>query len=135
MSSTLVYKIQIASGFFLSFSWGGGGGILLSFSVFCFCLFVCCCVQEIVPTDGGGVMVWRSIRGQEMTLLVIVNGNLTAQHYTDDSLRPTHLPLLQLHRCVAVACSSPDLSPTEHLWYVIDRHVRQHPHPPATNKN
>ena len=55
-----------------------------------------CCVLEVVPLGSGMVVLWGGICGQERTPLVIVNGNLTAQHYIDDNLHPTVLPFPQL---------------------------------------
>ena len=110
-----------------------------------------------MPFGGGSVIVRGRICWQERTPLVIVNGNLTAQRYIDDILRPTVLPFLQQqprgviyqhdnarsHTAGIVQTSlgannvnvlpwpafSPDTSPIEHLWDVVDRRVRQHPHP------
>ena len=47
-----------------------------------------CRGAEGVSWDGGSVVGWRR------TPLVIVNGNLTGQCYTDNILRPTVLPFL-----------------------------------------
>ena len=104
-------------------------------------------------------MVRRRVCVQERTPLVIVNGNVTAQHYIDDNLRPTVLQFLQQQPRGVIywhdnamphtarigqdvleannvnvlpwpACS-PDMSSIKHLLDVMDRRVRQHPHPPS----
>ena len=121
-----------------------------------------CCVQEVVPYGGGSVMVWGGICGQERTPLVIVHGNLTAQRYMDNILRPVVLPFLQqqprgviyqhdnarAHTARIVTnflaannvnvlpwpARSPDMSPIEHLWDLMDHRVRQRPHSPANRQ-
>ncbi|XP_071083893.1 uncharacterized protein [Haliotis cracherodii] len=103
-------------------------------------------------------MVVGEICGQERTLMVISDGNLTAQGYMNDILRPIvltfpqQLPRGVLHQhdnarphtarivknfLVANnvnALPSSDFSPREHLWDVMDRRVRQRPHPPANRQ-
>ena len=58
---------------------------------------------------------WERICGPESIPLVIVNGNLTVQHYIDDILHPSVQPFLIQHQCIA-----------------MDSNVQQHPHPPVT---
>lgn len=112
-----------------------------------------CCIQTVVPFGGGSVMVWGGISGQGKTDLVVVDGNLNAQRYIDQILRPVLLPFLQQHNnrtlfqqdnarphtaritreflqrnnvnVLPWPARSPDLSPIEHLWDHLGRQIRQ----------
>ena len=94
-----------------------------------------------------------SISFNSRTQLIIVNGDLTGQRYRDEILAPVVVPYFNVNRNVTIfqqynarchtACvsvdylqqqnidllpwpaRSPDLSPIEHLWYALDRRVRQ----------
>ncbi|KAK6183161.1 hypothetical protein SNE40_010691 [Patella caerulea] len=121
-----------------------------------------CCVREVVPYSGGSVMVLGGICGNQKTPLIVINGNLNAQRYRDEILRPVVLPYPQQqpvgvlfqhdkarpHTARIVqdflaannvnvlpwpACS-PDLSPIEHLWDRLDRQVRARQHVPANRQ-
>ena len=96
-------------------------------------------------------MVWGGISHGVKSLLIVVPGNLTAVRYRDEILRPIAVALVQQHQMtfqhdnarplVARVCQdflannnivpldwppySPDLSPIEHLWDELDRHVRR----------
>ena len=108
-----------------------------------------CCVQEGVSGRGDG-------SEQERTPLIFVNENVIAQGYINDILCPTVQPFQQhggiyqhdiarphttriVRKCPSSKQRQPiawpacwtDRSPTEHLGDVMDRRVRQHPHPPA----
>ena len=98
-------------------------------------------------------MVWGGITFNSRTQLIIVNGNLTGQHYRDGILAPVVVPYFNVNRNITIfqqdnarchtarvsvdylqqqnidllswpACS-PDFSPIEHLWDALDRRVRQ----------
>ncbi|KAK7441397.1 hypothetical protein BaRGS_00040579 [Batillaria attramentaria] len=101
-------------------------------------------------------MVSGEICGGDRTPLVIVDGHLTAQRYIDQIIRPAVLPYLQQqphgdlyqqdnarpHTAHVVQqvfaannvsvlpwpARSPDMSPREHLWDIMDRRIRQRPH-------
>ena len=48
-------------------------------------------------SDRRGVMVWWAISATGKSQLVIVRGNLTAQRYINDCLRPHLIPFIQRH--------------------------------------
>jgi hypothetical protein len=50
-----------------------------------------------VPHGGGGVMVWAGIRYRQQTQLHFINGNLNAQRYRDEILRPIVMPFIPHH--------------------------------------
>ena len=111
------------------------------------------CIQEVMPFGGASVKVCKGIWGQMRTPLIIVNRNLTVQHYIDNILQLTVLPFLQQQPCGVInqhhnarhhtariihnflganhvsvlpwPVCLPDMSPIEHLWDVTGRHVRQ----------
>ena len=99
----------------------------------------------------GEAMVWAGISYGQRTLLYSTDGNLNAQRYSDEILRPIVVPLVRLHHLVfqhdnalhhvARICTQfleaenipvlpcpafpPDMSPIEHVWDALDRRVRQ----------
>ena len=101
---------------------------------------------------GGSVMVWAGVTETARTPLIVIKGNLNAQRYVDDVLRPGFLPFMQRHGTGLILQQdnarphtasitqeflktaqvdtlpwpprSADFSPIEHLWDVLDRRVR-----------
>ena len=118
------------------------------------------CVQETDRWGGGSVMVWGGISFNHRTPLVVVNGNLTAQRYIDEVLRPSVLPFFTTHPDVDIfqqdnarahsarvttafldnqniqrlpwPAFSPDLSPIEHLLDQLGQAVRRRQPAPVT---
>ena len=50
------------------------------------------CVTEVDPFRRGSVIVWSGINHQGKTDLVVIRGNLNAQGYNNDVLRPVVVP-------------------------------------------
>jgi hypothetical protein len=50
---------------------------------------------------GGGVMVWAGISDKQLTQLHFINGNLNAQRYSDEILRPIVVPFIRRHHHVS----------------------------------
>lgn len=116
-----------------------------------------CCVLERDRWGGGSLMVWAGIHSAGKTPLLFIQGNLTARRYVDEVLRPVVVPYtrqydltLQQDNARPHAARytqafltqegvdvmpwppySPDLSPIEHLWDLLDRQVRSRDPPPG----
>ena len=116
------------------------------------------CIVERDRFGGGSVMVWGGICNGRKTPLVVIEGNLTAQRYIDIVLQPVVVPFVRQHnvifqqdnaRCHVARRAmdylrqnnvdtlpwppySPDLSPIEHVWDMLDRRIRTRPNPPET---
>ena len=106
---------------------------------------------------GGGVMVWAGISHGQQTELHFINGNVNAQRYCDQILRPIVVPFIRRHRPMfqhdnaqphvarifteflkaenvpVLPCPaySPDVSPVEHVRDALDRRAQQRGHVPA----
>ncbi len=110
-----------------------------------------------VAHGGGGVMVWAGVCYGQRTRVHFIDGILNAQRYRDEILRPIVVPFIHDHHLmlqhdnawphVARICTqfleaenipvlawpvySPDMSPIEHVWDALDRHIRQRVPVPA----
>ena len=96
-----------------------------------------CCVRQANRWGGPSVMVWAAISGRYRTPLVVVDGNLNAQRYVDNILRPHLLPFLldhpelitfqhdntRPHAARFTTAFLQDLNPIEHLWDELGRRV------------
>ncbi|GFX24790.1 transposable element Tcb1 transposase [Trichonephila clavipes] len=101
-----------------------------------------------------GIMVWGAIAYDSTSPLMCIQGTLNAQRYVQNVLRPVEIPYLQglpnaifqqnnarphtsrisQHALRGVQmlpwpAYSPDLSPIEHVWDVIGRHLQTLPLP------
>ena len=116
------------------------------------------CVAEQDCSGGGSVMVWGEIHSRERTALVVLNGTLNAKRYVDEVIQPDVLSYVHGHRLtfqqdnahphaarltqeflranavhkLTWPVYSPKLSPVEHLWDLIIRHIRSRDPPPQT---
>ncbi len=108
-------------------------------------------VVDRVAHGGGGVMVWEGVCYGQRTKIHFIDGILNAQRYRDEILRHIVVPFIHDHHLmlqhdnawphVARICTqfleaenipvlawpaySPDMSPIEHVWYALDRLIRQ----------
>ncbi|ROI27647.1 Acyl-coenzyme A thioesterase 3 [Anabarilius grahami] len=108
-------------------------------------------IVDRVAHGGGGVMVWAGICYGQRTQVHFIDGILNAQGYCDEILRPIVVPFIHDHHLmlqhdnawphVARICTqfleaenipvlawpaySLDMSPIEHVWDALDRHIRQ----------
>ncbi len=108
-------------------------------------------VVDRVVHGGGGVMVWAGVCYGQRTQVHFIDGILNAQRYCDEILKPIVVPFIHDHHLmlqhdnarphVARICTQfleaenlpvlawpaylPDMSPIEHVWDALDRHIRQ----------
>ncbi len=114
-------------------------------------------IVDRVAHCGGGVMVWAGVCYGQRTQVYFIDGILNAQRYRDEILRSNVVPFIHDHHLmlqhdnarphVTRICTqfleaenipvlawpaySPDMSPTEHVWDVLDRCIRQRVPVPA----
>ncbi|UYV84064.1 hypothetical protein LAZ67_X001034 [Cordylochernes scorpioides] len=84
----------------------------------------------------GGIMVWGAIAYDSRSPLLRIQGTMTAQRYVDDVLRPDNArprtarisqQALQDVQMLPWPPYSPDLSPIEHVWDIIERRLHALP--------
>ena len=118
------------------------------------------CILESEAYGGGSLMVWGGISFGGRTELVFIDGNLNSQRYVDEILRTQVIPYIgamgngaifqddnaRPHRgrialnfleqngveTLEWPALSPDMSPIEHLWDVMEREIRKQITPNTT---
>ena len=116
--------------------------------------YVRCCTAEHDRYGGGSVMVWGAVSWNHKSDLVVIDGNLKAQRYVNEILRPNVLPLVRRYNLIFQQdnarphtaristdfinnqniwnlpwpARSPDLSPIEHVCDILGRNVRSRHH-------
>ena len=118
------------------------------------------CIASHDRWGGGSVMVWAGIWSTGRTDLIVVNGNMNWQRYLNDIIVPVVVPNLKRivngvvfqddnarpHHARGVqgyfrqhgiqriewSARSPDMNTIEHLWDLLERHVRGRPQVPQT---
>ena len=109
--------------------------------------FLDSCIAEHDRYGGGSVMVWGGCWNEGKTGAVVVQGNLNGQRYVDDIVIPVIAPAIaernltlqqdnaKPHTCRVTMnafaanniprlhwpARSPDLSPIEHVWDIMQR--------------
>jgi hypothetical protein len=120
------------------------------------CVWCCVCkrfadvnIVNRVPHCGSGVVVWEGLNYGQQTYLHFIDGNLNAQRYRDEILKPIVVPFFRHHRsCFSMIMHGPmskgfvhnlwklkmpqffhglhtQMSPIEHVWNALDQRVRQ----------
>ena len=56
-----------------------------------------CCVREVDRFGGGNLMAWGAFTSNGRSRLVVIQGNMTAQVYYDQVLRPVLVPFINNH--------------------------------------
>lgn len=118
-----------------------------------------CCILEHDRYGLGSVMVWAGMWWNNRTDIVVVSGTMTGKRYLNEIILPHVLPIVngnnlifqqdnaRPHRAKVVMSEldsiqvlpwparSPDLSPIEHMWDEVGRHLRDDYELPAINLN
>lgn len=116
------------------------------------------CIAEHDRYGGGSIMIWGGIWHGGRSVPILVNGTLNGERYVETIVRPVILPTAREHgltlqqdnarphtcrlaqdalNASAVprllwTARSPDLSPIEHVWDIIQRRLQAYQEPPAT---
>lgn len=118
-----------------------------------------CCLMERYRNGRGSLMVWGGLWYNGLTPLIRITGNLNAQRYCEEVLQTIVVPTTQDHDltfqqdnapphsakvsrdfleangipCLEWPSMSPDLSPIEHIWDIIQRRLESEYDSPAAN--